>query len=114
MVTNDRNIQKLMEISRELIDLAIAGCAMADDDGCLLLFGIAQDCGYKMRRAACREIEFHRCRLAAQGSRLENPDLAVSDQGLLERREKRGLNNNGPVKREVREKAAGEVNEKQR
>ena len=62
MTSDDQYIQKLITLSRELIDLAAAGGAASDDDGCLLVFGIAQDCGYKIHQLATRELELHdRC-----------------------------------------------------
>jgi hypothetical protein len=60
MESHDKYIIKLMQMSRELIDLAVAGSAEAEDDGCLLLYGMAQDCGYKLNQIASRELELHR------------------------------------------------------
>jgi len=53
------HIQQILILSQQLIDLAVAGSEAADDDGCLLLFGIVQDCAYKMRRAAEKERQLH-------------------------------------------------------
>lgn len=53
------HIAQLLELSQRLIDLSVAGSEAAEDDGCLLLFGIVQDCAYKMRRAAREELQVH-------------------------------------------------------
>lgn len=43
-----------------MIILADEGQAGAEDDGCRLLFGVLQDCAYKVRMEAEREKEAHR------------------------------------------------------
>lgn len=65
----DELIQHLFRLSREMIILADEGHAAARDDGCRLLFGVLQDCAYKIRQAAEREREAHR--LAGTGPQEE-------------------------------------------
>ena len=50
-----------MELSREMIILADEGQAAAEDDSCRLLYGVLQDCAYKLRKKAEEEKEGH-CR----------------------------------------------------
>lgn len=56
---DDNNIRKVIKLSREMLILADAGQASAEDDGCRLLFGIVQDCAYKIRLEAEREQRSH-------------------------------------------------------
>lgn len=53
-------IQQVLRLTREMIILANEGQAAAEDDGCRLLFGVLQDCAYKVRMEAEREREAHR------------------------------------------------------
>ena len=46
---------------REMIILADVGQDAAEDDGCRLLYGVLQDCAYKLRKIAEEEKEAH-CR----------------------------------------------------
>jgi len=50
-----------MDLAREMIILADEGQEAAEDDGCRLLYGVLQDCAYKLRKAAEAEKEAH-CR----------------------------------------------------
>ncbi|MDA8165298.1 MAG: hypothetical protein M0017_09765 [Desulfobacteraceae bacterium] len=59
MDRTDDLIQRLLRLSREMIILADQGQAAAPDDGCRLLFGVLQDCAYKLRQAAERERGAH-------------------------------------------------------
>jgi len=52
-------IRKVIQLSREMLILADEGQAAATDDGCRLLFGIVQDCAYKIRLEAEREQRSH-------------------------------------------------------
>lgn len=52
-------IQKVLELSREMIILADEGQAAAQDDGCRLLYGVLQDCAYKLRKNAEAEKDAH-------------------------------------------------------
>jgi len=58
-MTSTGHIQQLLALSQQLIDLSVAGSDTARDEGCLLLFGIVQDCAWKMRRAAQEELLTH-------------------------------------------------------
>jgi hypothetical protein len=53
-------IQRLLRLSRRMIILADEGHAVANDDGCRLLFSILQDSAYKIHNEAEREREAHR------------------------------------------------------
>lgn len=59
MKNNDANIQKVIQMSRDMLILADEGQCSAEDDGCRLLFGIVQDCAYKIRMEAEREQRSH-------------------------------------------------------
>lgn len=59
MRTNDTHIKKTLQLSRDMIILADLGLAAAQDDGCRLLYGVVQDCAYKIRMEAERERERH-------------------------------------------------------
>ncbi|MCK4839171.1 MAG: hypothetical protein KAS94_10230 [Desulfobulbaceae bacterium] len=52
-------IKRVLELSREMIILADDGQLAAKDDGCRLLFGILQDCAYKLRKSAEEEKAAH-------------------------------------------------------
>ncbi|MEN8142941.1 MAG: hypothetical protein ABFQ82_05020 [Thermodesulfobacteriota bacterium] len=54
-------IKRVLELSREMIILADDGQGAAEDDGCRLLYGVLQDCAYKLRKKAEEEKEAH-CR----------------------------------------------------
>ena len=54
-------IKRVLELSREMIILADEGQAAAQDDGCRLLYGVLQDCAYKLRKKAEQEKDAH-CR----------------------------------------------------
>lgn len=59
MRTNNTHIKKTMQLSRDMIILADRGLAAAQDDGCRLLYGVVQDCAYKIRMEAERERQRH-------------------------------------------------------
>jgi hypothetical protein len=61
-------IKRVLELSREMIILADDGQAVAEDDGCRLLYGVLQDCAYKLRKKAEEEKAAH-CR----SSRWDDP-----------------------------------------
>lgn len=52
-------IRKVIQLSREMLILADEGQAAAEDDGCRLLYGVVQDCAYKIRMEAEREQRVH-------------------------------------------------------
>ncbi len=55
----NQHIEKLMQKSQELIDLSVVGCELAEDESCLLLFAVVQDCAYKILRQAKEELALH-------------------------------------------------------
>ena len=55
----NKHIVEAIELARRLIILADEGEAHAEDDGCVLLYGIVRDCAYKIRRQAQKEKEAH-------------------------------------------------------
>lgn len=59
MRDDNANIKKVIQLSREMLILADQGQEAAEDDGCRLLFGIVQDCAYKIRMEAEREQRCH-------------------------------------------------------
>lgn len=59
MNSHDTHIKKTLQLSRDMIILADLGLASAKDDGCRLLYGVVQDCAYKIRMEAERERERH-------------------------------------------------------
>ena len=52
-------IKEVFDLSRQMIILADEGNAVAQDDGCRLLFSVLGDCAYKLRMEAQREKEAH-------------------------------------------------------
>lgn len=47
-------IQRVFRLTREMISLSDEGLALSEDDGCRVLFGVLQDCAYKIRQQAER------------------------------------------------------------
>ena len=62
MEGRDDSITKLISLSAQLISLADAAHAQCSDDGCLSLFGLVKDCGYKFKAEAEREHRLHKAR----------------------------------------------------
>jgi hypothetical protein len=56
---SNNNIKKTLQLSRDMIILGDQGLASAQDDGCRLLYGVVQDCAYKIRMEAERERARH-------------------------------------------------------
>lgn len=52
----NRNVRRLIEVADKLIVAADKGHSECQDDKCLSLFGLAKDCGYRIRMAA--ELEY--------------------------------------------------------
>ena len=52
-------IKRLLELSRQMVILADDGQLAAQDDGCRLLYGVLQDCAYKLRKKAEEEKAAH-------------------------------------------------------
>jgi hypothetical protein len=61
------HIHRLLDLCQELIELAVEGSEAADDEGCLLLYGVVQDCAYKMRKAGKEELIAHERRSQPAG-----------------------------------------------
>lgn len=56
----DRNLLRVLELTREMLALADEGDRDRQDDGCAILYGILRDSGYHIRRLANQERERHR------------------------------------------------------
>jgi hypothetical protein len=54
-----RNINKLLNLSRELLFLADKGDLQREDESCGVLFGVVRDAAYKIWEIAEREREMH-------------------------------------------------------
>jgi len=55
----NKNVRKLIELADKLIVTADKGHEECRDDNCISLFGLAKDCGYRIRVAAEREYLAH-------------------------------------------------------
>ncbi len=55
----DKNIQKILDLSEEMIRLARKGDDEREDSGCGVLYGILLDSGFKLRQLAKKEKEAH-------------------------------------------------------
>lgn len=55
----NRHIVEALELARRLTILSDEGEADAEDDSCVLLYGIIRDCAYKIRLQAQQEREEH-------------------------------------------------------
>jgi hypothetical protein len=55
----NRNISKVLELSRKLLFCADRGDIQREDDSCGVLYGIVRDCAYKIIDAAEKEKERH-------------------------------------------------------
>lgn len=53
------NIKSLIRAATELIEVADRGQAECTDENCVSLYGLAKDCGYRIRTAAERESLSH-------------------------------------------------------
>lgn len=56
----NQNIKELIHLSENLLDLANKGDIERNDDGCGIMYGIARDCAYKLKKLAEEEIETHK------------------------------------------------------
>ncbi|RLB56850.1 MAG: hypothetical protein DRI34_08540 [Deltaproteobacteria bacterium] len=56
----NRNLRRLLELTREMLALADEGDRDRQDDSCAILYGILRDSGYRLRRLAEQERELHR------------------------------------------------------
>lgn len=70
MMDFNRNVKRLAEIASELIALADKGHDECHDENCVSLFGLAKDCGYRIRMEAQREMAAHESKMkrGKQGS----------------------------------------------
>ena len=55
----NKHIFDALELSRKLTIIADEGERDAEDDSCVVLYGIIRDCAYKIRRRAEGEREKH-------------------------------------------------------
>lgn len=55
----NRHILDVLELSRQLIIVADEGERDAEDDSCVVLYGVVRDCAYRMRCRAEQEREAH-------------------------------------------------------
>lgn len=55
MKETNRNILRVLELSRKLLFSADRGDIQRNDDSCGVLYGIVRDCAYKMIDAASKE-----------------------------------------------------------
>jgi hypothetical protein len=59
MTKDSTNVKRLAQVASELIAVADKGHDECLDENCVSLFGLAKDCGYRLRTAAEREIAAH-------------------------------------------------------
>jgi hypothetical protein len=57
--TAEKNLREALSMARNLIKLADHGSDECNDDGCLVVYGIMRDCGYRLQSAAEQEIKAH-------------------------------------------------------
>jgi len=55
----NEHLLETLELARQLTILADEGEADAEDDGCVVLYGVVRDSAYKMRQQAQHEREAH-------------------------------------------------------
>lgn len=55
----DKHIIEALDLSERLINLSEAGDRYAQDDNCVILYGIIRDCAYKIKQAAEAENRRH-------------------------------------------------------
>jgi hypothetical protein len=67
MQNRDRNVRSLIEAASVLIEIADKGHAECQDANCVGLFGLAKDCGYRIRAEAEREFSAHSAGLDKKG-----------------------------------------------
>ncbi len=56
------SIERTLELSREMLELANQGDGFREDIGCGVLFGTLRDCAYKLQSLAEAEISEHKLR----------------------------------------------------
>jgi hypothetical protein len=67
-----KHLQEADEVSTRLILLAGEGEATCSKEGCLILFGLMRECGYRLR------LELDRCRHGTEGRR---PPRSIKKHG---------------------------------
>ncbi|MCP4757811.1 MAG: hypothetical protein GY866_43685 [Proteobacteria bacterium] len=55
----ESNLNRVIELSYEMLELADHGDLFRTDDGCGILFGIIRDDAYKIRKLAEQELKKH-------------------------------------------------------
>ena len=73
--TADDYLRRVLDLSREMIELAHAGDACRSDVGCGIVFGSVRDNAYKVRKLAEEELRKH-----AQAEPLTDPDNTRKNQ----------------------------------
>ena len=58
----NEHILDALELARRLTILADEGESDAEDDSCVVLYGVVRDCAYNIRRNAEKEREAHMAR----------------------------------------------------
>ncbi len=59
MEAYNENVRLLIQVVTELILVAEKGQAECADESCMSLYGLAKDCGYRIRNSAEREMKAH-------------------------------------------------------
>jgi len=62
MQDKNKNVRRLLDVATNLIEVADTGHAECLDENCVGLFGLAKDCGYRIRAEAEREFAAHLAR----------------------------------------------------
>jgi hypothetical protein len=55
----NEHLLEALELARRMVILADEGEACAEDDTCVVLYGIIRDCAYRIRREAEKERDSH-------------------------------------------------------
>jgi len=66
----NKNILRVLELAKEMIDTAEEGDIHRKDNGCGIIFGILRDSGYKLINLAEEEIEKHFLKGSWDGERM--------------------------------------------
>jgi hypothetical protein len=59
MRDRNKNVRRLLDVADTMIEVADTGLAGCADENCVGLFGLAKDCGYRIRTEAEREFAAH-------------------------------------------------------
>lgn len=62
MQDKNKNVRRLINLASNLIQVADNGHDECVDENCVGLFGLAKDCGYRIRAEAKREFAAHLAR----------------------------------------------------